>query len=164
MRLTIRRAQRAATIAAVVAIATTTAGCGLSDPMSQPDTQPRPTTETTVAAAPVVSAAEADAVRRFADAYVDLLNGRGAPAERALHEAAAAKLADGLVMATQDAQLAGDASKSASTRILAVKSLGGGHWRATFATGATRWAMLLDVRAPADGPAQVTAAATQPAE
>lgn len=159
-RMTTRRATRALAAIATTAIALTTAGCGLADPMS---TQEQPAAKTTAAAVPVASSDGDAAVRRFADAYLDLLNGTGAPAERALRAAAAPNLADGLVLATQDAQLAGGAGTSASSRLIDVAPAAGGHWRATFATGATSWTMLVDVGPGETGDAIVTAAVTQPA-
>jgi len=165
--LTTRRLGRLlATIAAAAACATVT-GCGLSDPM----TTTSKTTTDAAAAAPATSSSTTPptssddaraAAQRFADAYVALLNDGGAPAERQLRAAAAPKLADGLILASQDAQLAGDASASSSTRLVALAQAAGAHWRATFATGRTRWAMLLDVSSSAHGTI-VAAAVTQPA-
>lgn len=134
-------------------------GCGLADPMST--TTPPPPAAT--APATLTTPDSEQAVRRFALAYVDLLNRGGAQAEAALRAAAADSLADGLILAVQDAQLAGERGASASTRLVTIRPSAGTHWRAIFATGATRWAMLVDVAAASTGGAIVTSAVTQPA-
>ena len=98
MPLTTARGRRVAAIAAAAAIASVAAGCGLADPMQQNTTQTAITqaqTPTRKPATPVITAAAADAVRRFSNAYVDLLNGQGARAEAALRAAASTRLADG---------------------------------------------------------------------
>ncbi len=158
-------ARRLTVLAAAIAVSIGADGCGIKDPTVTTHTKAAATTATEHASPPDASGGEAAkrAARRFADAYVALLNTGGTRAEQALRAATGPKLGSGLVLATTDAQLAGDQTVAASSRVEGLEPTDGGHWRIHFATGATRWDMLASLAPNADGQLVVDRAVTQPA-
>jgi hypothetical protein len=149
-------------VALTAALALAIAGCGLTDPTIT-TTESKPAATAAVTTVAVSGPDDEAAVRRFANAYVGLLNSGGEPAEAALRRAAAPKLAAGLILATTDAQVAGDKAVSASSRVEGVVRASGPNWRVHFATGSSTWDMLVALAPNATGTPVVTRAVTQPA-